>query len=66
MHKAINLKVKLYIEGEDEPAGDFAKLTMRAVRDIIAAGQAKHPKLKVTIKRVAEDADDAEDIPPKK
>jgi len=54
MRKAIQLHVTLYIEGEDAPAHNFAKSTMEAVRDIITAGIAKHPELKVTIKKIAE------------
>ncbi len=38
MRKAISLKVSLWIEGEDEPAHNFAESTKQAVRDIIAAG----------------------------
>ena len=45
----------LWIEGEDEPAHDFAALTTRAVRDVLAAGSKSHPELRVTIKGIAED-----------
>jgi len=55
MRKAIQLRVMLWIEGEDEPAHDFAALTTRAVRDVIAAGSKSHPELRVTIKGIAED-----------
>ena len=58
MRKAIQLVVTLWIEGEDEPAHDFAASTTRAVRDIIAAGRGQHPELKVTVKRVVEHNDD--------
>ena len=60
MRKAIRLQVTLWIEGEDEPAHDFFASTSRAVRDIIKAGRAKHPDLKVTVKRIAEKEDDDE------
>src|SRR3954464_4993454 len=45
MKKAISLDVRLWIEGEDEPAHDFAQSTTKPVRDIIEAGAAKHPAL---------------------
>lgn len=54
MRKAISLKVSLWIEGEDEPAHDFAASTKQAVEEIIRAGLSKHPELKVTIKSVGE------------
>ncbi|HKP86050.1 MAG TPA: hypothetical protein VJZ26_08140 [Blastocatellia bacterium] len=54
MKKAIELKVTLWIEGEDAPAHDFAKSAAEAAREIITAGSAKHPELKVTIKKIAE------------
>ena len=61
MRKAIQLKVKLWIEGEDEPAHDFAKYTSEAVHDIISAGRWRHPHLRVTIKKIAEDEDEDEE-----
>jgi hypothetical protein len=61
MRKAIQLVVTLWVEGEDEPAHDFAASTNKAVREIIAAGRDKHPELKVTVKRVVERNDDDED-----
>ena len=61
MRKAIQLKVKLWIEGEDEPAHDFAKYTSEAVQDMILAGRWRHPHLRVTIKKVAEDEDEDEE-----
>ena len=54
MRKAISLKVSLWIEGEDEPAHNFAESTKQAVRDIIAAGSSSHPELKVKIKSIGE------------
>jgi hypothetical protein len=61
MRKAIQLKVKVWIEGEDEPAHDFAKYTSEAVQDMLSAGRWRHPHLRVTIKKVAEDEDEDED-----
>jgi hypothetical protein len=54
MRKAISLKVNLWIEGDDEPAHNFAESTKQAVREIIEAGSSKHPELKVTIKNLGE------------
>ena len=61
MRKAIQLKVKLLIEGEDEPAHDFAKYTSEAVQDMISAGRWRHPHLRVTIKKIAEDEDEEDE-----
>ncbi len=60
MHKGIRLKVNLWIEGEAEPAEDFARLTMQAVRDLLAVNLPQYPTLKVTIKKMKEDRDDEE------
>lgn len=57
MRKAIQLKVTLWIEGEDEPAHDFAASTMQAVRDIISFGRTRNPGLKVTVIKIVEDTD---------
>jgi hypothetical protein len=54
MRKAIQLKVILWIEGEDEPAHNFAESTIQAVKEIVEAGSPKHPELKVTVKKVTE------------
>ncbi len=54
MKKAISLDVRLWIEGEDEPAHDFAQSTTKAVRDIIEAGAAKHPALTIEIRSIGE------------
>jgi hypothetical protein len=54
MRKAVQLDVTLYVEGNDEPAHDFAKSAAKAVREIVAAGRTAHPELKVTVKRVVE------------
>ena len=54
MKKAIALTVRLWIEGEDEPAHDFARFTIAAVREMIETGSAKHPGLAVTIRGIRE------------
>ena len=58
MRKAIQLVVTLYVEGEDEPAHDFAAATTKAVREMIVAGRDRHPELKVTVRKVVERNDD--------
>ncbi len=55
MHKGIRLKASIWIEGEDEPAHDFAKLTMQVVRDLLAAPHPQYAALKVTVKKIVED-----------
>jgi hypothetical protein len=54
MRKAISLDVRLWIEGDDEPAHDFAGSTIDAVRDIIAAGAQRHPELAVSVRSIRE------------
>lgn len=54
MKKAIDIDVRLYIEAEDEPAHDFAASTIAAVKEVLAAGAAKHPELTITVKKVRE------------
>ena len=54
MRKAVQIRVILWIEGEDEPAHNFAESTIQAVKEIIAAGSSSHPELKVTVKKVSE------------
>ena len=61
MRKAIQLKVTLWIEGEDEPAHDFAAYTIRAVQEIIADHARLYPRLKVTIRKIVEESSDEED-----
>ena len=62
MRKAIQLQVHLVVtlevEGEDEPAHDFAQSTSQAVHDILQAGAASHPELQVTVQNVIEASND--------
>jgi hypothetical protein len=57
MLKAIQLRVMLWIEGEDEPAHDFAQSTIQAVREILTHGSRAHPELDVSVKEIREDRD---------
>jgi hypothetical protein len=61
MRKAIRLLVKLWIEAEDQPAHDFGKTTIEAVRDIIQVGSSSHPEMRVTVRSITED-DSTEDF----
>ena len=54
MKKAIALDVRLWIEGEDEPAHDFAASTTQAVRDMLGAGSKNYPGLEVKIRSIKE------------
>lgn len=54
MRKAISLVVQLWIEGEDEPAHDFAQTAIQAVRDMLDAGAVKHQNLTVSVKSIRE------------
>ncbi len=58
MRKSIILKVKLKVEGDAAPAADFEQLALQAVRDILAAGSAQQPLLKVTLKESRESSND--------
>ena len=55
MRKAIQLEVRLWIEGEGEPAEDWARSTTKVVRQIIAEGaRATHPELVVKVRAIKE------------
>ncbi len=54
MRKSIILKVKLKVEGDAAPPDDFEQIAMQAVKDILAAGSASRPLLKVTLKASGE------------
>ncbi len=67
MRKSIILKVKIKVEGDAAPPDDFEQIAMQAVKDILAAGSASRPLLKVTLKQSGEaphDGDDASAPPP--
>jgi hypothetical protein len=57
MRKAIMIEARVWIEGEDEAAHDFAASSTQALREIIEAGAAKHPELRLTVKRIREAKD---------
>lgn len=52
--KALLLEVRLWVEGEDEAAHDFAAGAAQAVQEVIAAGAVKHPELTITVRSVKE------------
>ena len=61
MHKSSRLTVNLVVEGEDEPAHDFAQSSIQAVQDILTAGRWRHPTLKLTVKKIAENTGEDDD-----
>ena len=54
MKKAVQLDVRLWIEGDDEPAHDFAAAMTDVVRDLLATGAKAHPELTIKIRAIAE------------
>ena len=54
MKKAIRLSATLWVEGEAEPAANFAQIATRAVREMLKAGRDAAPEVTVTVKRIAE------------
>lgn len=55
MQKAIQLLVAVAVEGEDEPAHDFPRRAMAAVRDAVKAGRSRYPDLTITVHKIIED-----------
>jgi hypothetical protein len=54
LRKAISLTVQLWIEGDDEPAHDFAQSTIQAVREMFETGAKEHPELAMRVKSIRE------------
>jgi hypothetical protein len=65
MHKSIDLKLKLHVEGDEEPATDFQQAATQVVKDMLAAGRLRHPTYKVTVKDAKEESNDDDDAPAK-
>lgn len=61
MHKGIRLNIRLWIEGEDEPAHNFAEYTIKVVKEMLVASQSAYPGLQVTIRKIEEDTSSEED-----
>ena len=58
MHKGAYVVVRLFVEGEDAPAHDFAQTAVDAARAVVTAGIAAGPtRLHVTLKGVQADDD---------
>lgn len=55
MRKSIQLSVTIAVEGEDEPAHDFGRRAIAAVRDAIKVGRARHSDLTMNVTKVTED-----------
>ncbi len=61
MKKEIYLKAIIDIQGEDEPAHNFAQSTIQALTDIIHTGAQQYPALTVKIVKIEEDDDEEND-----
>jgi len=57
MHKGIRLKLNVWVEGDAEPADDFAAYTVDAIRKMLSAGFDLYPQLRVEIRGIEEDRD---------
>jgi hypothetical protein len=55
MRKAIQLLLTVSVEGEDEPAHDFPRRAIAAVRDAVKVGRSRHPDLTITVQKAVED-----------
>jgi hypothetical protein len=61
MRKAIQLKATVVVTGDAEPATDFARLAISALRKVVRAGGDAEPDLEFTVKRVIESRGDDEE-----
>ncbi len=64
MKKGIRLNVKLWVEGDAEPAQPFLDLTSRMVKEIVSAGQPKFPGFSFVVRDINEDTSSEEDASP--
>ncbi len=55
MRKTIQLLAVVEIEGDDEPAHDFARRAISALRDAVKVGRSRHPDLVITVHKISED-----------
>ena len=55
MQKGIRFTVKLWVEGEDEPAHNLLIRQSRLCARCWLTGQSVHPNLKLTIRKIEED-----------
>jgi hypothetical protein len=56
MRKVIHLTMSVEVEGDDEPAHDFVRRAISAVRDAVKVGRSRYPDLTITVHKVVEDA----------
>lgn len=54
MKKAISIKVDLWVESEEEPAQDYARKAIEAVKQILEAGKNVRPEMKIKIIKIKE------------
>jgi hypothetical protein len=55
MRKVIQLLMAVEVEGDDEPAHDFARRAISAVRDAMKVGRSRYPDLTMTVHKIVED-----------
>jgi hypothetical protein len=55
MRKSIQLLLTVGVEGDDEPAHDFARRAIAAVRDAVKVGRSRHPDLTISVHKAIED-----------
>jgi hypothetical protein len=55
MRKAIQLVLTIAVEGEDEPAHDFPRRAIAAVRDALKVGRSRHPDLTISVLKAVEE-----------
>ena len=53
--KSIRLLLTVSVEGDDEPAHDFARRAIAAVRDALKVGRGRHPDLTIHVVRAVEE-----------
>jgi hypothetical protein len=56
MRKTVQLLVSIEVEGEDEPAHDFPRRAISAVRDAVKVGRSRHPDLTITVHKIVEES----------
>ena len=52
MHKVVQLHLTVAVEGEDEPAHDFPRRAIAAVRDAMKVGRSRYPDLTITVEKI--------------
>jgi hypothetical protein len=61
VRKAIRLRATLWVEGEQEPAADFAAFTTKRVRALLERAAQEEKELRVSVRAVKEDEGEDEE-----